>query len=55
MGLGKGHAWVNGHSIGRYWPSYLASEDGCSSECDYRGSYSNSKCLTNCGKPSQRW
>ncbi|XP_050243381.1 beta-galactosidase 15-like [Quercus robur] len=55
MGLGKGHAWVNGHSIGRYWPSYLAGEDGCSSECDYRGSYSNSKCLTNCGKPSQRW
>ncbi|KAF3942594.1 hypothetical protein CMV_030763 [Castanea mollissima] len=55
MGLGKGHAWINGHSIGRYWPSYLAGEDGCSSECDYRGSYSDSKCLTNCGKPSQRW
>ncbi|KAK7839755.1 beta-galactosidase 15 [Quercus suber] len=28
MGLGKGHAWVNGHSVGRYWPSYLAGEDG---------------------------
>ncbi|XP_059462503.1 beta-galactosidase 15-like [Corylus avellana] len=55
MGLGKGHAWVNGHSIGRYWLSYLASEDGCSSTCDYRGTYSNSKCMTNCGKPSQRW
>ncbi|XP_062166454.1 beta-galactosidase 15-like [Alnus glutinosa] len=55
MGLGKGHAWVNGQSIGRYWLSYLANEDGCSPTCDYRGTYSNSKCLTNCGKPSQRW
>ncbi|KAA8534750.1 hypothetical protein F0562_029808 [Nyssa sinensis] len=56
QGLGKGLAWVNGHNIGRYWPSYLAEEDGCSVEaCDYRGSYSNSKCLTNCGQPTQRW
>ncbi|KAL6224296.1 hypothetical protein ACLB2K_003151 [Fragaria x ananassa] len=44
QGLGKGHAWVNGHSIGRYWPSYLAPEDGCSVEaCDYRGTYDNNK------------
>lgn len=21
--MGKGEAWVNGHSIGRYWVSYL--------------------------------
>ncbi|PRQ47057.1 putative beta-galactosidase [Rosa chinensis] len=43
-GLGKGHAWVNGHSIGRYWPSYLAPKDGCSVEaCDYRGAYDNNK------------
>ncbi|XP_057983261.1 beta-galactosidase 7-like [Malania oleifera] len=55
LGLGKGHAWVNGHSIGRYWPSFLADEDGCTSTCDYRGAYSDNKCLTNCGKPSQRW
>ncbi|KAG8376647.1 hypothetical protein BUALT_Bualt09G0085200 [Buddleja alternifolia] len=54
-GLGKGNAWVNGHDIGRYWPSFLAQEDGCSSFCDYRGNYHASKCLTNCGKPSQRW
>ncbi|CAK9171385.1 unnamed protein product [Ilex paraguariensis] len=56
QGLGKGHAWVNGHSIGRYWPSYLAEEDGCSTEaCDYRGSYNNNKCVSNCGQPTQRW
>ncbi|XP_027357220.1 beta-galactosidase 15-like [Abrus precatorius] len=30
-GLGKGQAWVNGNNIGRYWPSYLAEENGCSS------------------------
>jgi hypothetical protein len=40
-GLGKGHAWVNGQSIGRYWLSYLANEDGCSPTCDYRGTYYN--------------
>ncbi|KAJ4838845.1 Beta-galactosidase 15 [Turnera subulata] len=56
LGLGKGMAWVNGKSIGRYWPSYLAEEDGCKNEpCDYRGSYDNNKCVTNCGKPTQRW
>ncbi|KAM7259894.1 hypothetical protein ACFE04_015635 [Oxalis oulophora] len=54
-GMGKGVAWVNGRSIGRYWPSYIA-RDGCSLEaCDYRGPYSNSKCITNCGKPTQKW
>ncbi|KAJ8899759.1 hypothetical protein K2173_019459 [Erythroxylum novogranatense] len=55
LGLGKGMAWVNGHSIGRYWPSYMTSEDGCIGECDYRGKYNPSKCRTNCGKSSQRW
>ncbi|KAJ9183712.1 hypothetical protein P3X46_007527 [Hevea brasiliensis] len=55
-GMGKGFAWVNGHNIGRYWPSFLAEEDGCSTEaCDYRGPYDNNKCVTNCGKPTQRW
>lgn len=55
-GMGKGFAWVNGHNIGRYWPSYLAEEDGCSTEaCDYRGPYDNNKCVFNCGKPTQRW
>ena len=55
MGMGKGHAWVNGLSIGRYWPSYLSIENGCSSSCDFRGAYSDGKCATNCGKPTQRW
>ncbi|KAL2227770.1 beta-galactosidase 15-like [Sesamum indicum] len=56
QGLGKGMAWVNGNSLGRYWPSYMAEEDGCSAEpCDYRGSYDNSKCVSNCGQPTQRW
>ncbi|PKI68929.1 hypothetical protein CRG98_010688, partial [Punica granatum] len=55
MGLGKGTAWVNGHNIGRYWPAYLADQDGCSISCDYRGTYGSNKCLTNCGNPTQRW
>ncbi|KAL0558579.1 hypothetical protein IC582_003156 [Cucumis melo] len=55
QGLGKGMAWVNGHSIGRYWPSFIA-KDECSDEpCDYRGSYSNTKCVRDCGKPTQQW
>ncbi|XP_023918924.1 beta-galactosidase 8 [Quercus suber] len=52
-GMGKGEAWVNGQSIGRYWPVYVASNSGCTDSCNYRGSYSSSKCLKNCGKPSQ--
>jgi hypothetical protein len=55
QGLGKGHAWVNGHSIGRYWSSWIASSNGCSNMCDYRGNYVTEKCNTNCGNPSQRW
>ncbi|KAF8401121.1 hypothetical protein HHK36_014425 [Tetracentron sinense] len=55
QGMGKGQAWVNGHSIGRFWPSFLAEESGCSDKCDYRGQYGSNKCLTNCGNPSQRW
>lgn len=56
LGLGKGEAWVNGNSLGRYWPSFIADESSCSDDvCDYRGSYSGSKCVYNCGKPTQRW
>ncbi|XP_061355046.1 beta-galactosidase 7-like [Gastrolobium bilobum] len=55
QGLGKGHAWVNGHSIGRYWPSWITANNGCSDTCDYRGKYVKEKCNTNCGNPSQRW
>ncbi|KAG8387699.1 hypothetical protein BUALT_Bualt02G0048400 [Buddleja alternifolia] len=53
-GLGKGQAWINGQSIGRYWPTYIASNSGCTNSCNYKGSYSSSKCLKNCGKPSQQ-
>jgi hypothetical protein len=52
--MGKGQAWVNGHLIGRYW-SIVAPESGCSSSCNYAGAYSDSKCRSNCGMPSQSW
>ncbi|XP_020973461.1 beta-galactosidase 8-like isoform X2 [Arachis ipaensis] len=52
-GMGKGEAWVNGQSIGRYWPTYVSPNSGCTNSCDYRGYYYQSKCLRNCGKPSQ--
>lgn len=53
-GMGKGEAWVNGQSIGRYWPTNIAPQSGCATSCNYRGAYSASKCLKNCGKPSQK-
>ncbi|KAG4989035.1 hypothetical protein JHK85_032018 [Glycine max] len=40
-------------SIGRYWPTYVSPNGGCTDSCNYRGAYSSSKCLKNCGKPSQ--
>ncbi|PWA55287.1 D-galactoside/L-rhamnose binding SUEL lectin domain-containing protein [Artemisia annua] len=52
-GMTKGEAWVNGQGIGRYWPGYNAPTSGCS-DCSYKGPYSSSKCLKNCGKPSQK-
>ena len=51
--MGKGQAWVNGQSIGRYWPAYLSPSTGCSENCDYRGPYDSNKCLKNCGEPAQ--
>ncbi|GFZ03116.1 beta-galactosidase 8 [Actinidia rufa] len=51
--MGKGQAWVNGQSIGRYWPAYLSPSTGCSEMCDYRGTYDAFKCLKNCGEPAQ--
>ncbi|WRX34410.1 D-galactoside/L-rhamnose binding SUEL lectin domain - like 10 [Theobroma cacao] len=53
-GMGKGEAWVNGQSIGRYWPAYVSRSGGCTDSCNYRGSYNSNKCLKNCGKPSQQ-
>ena len=48
----KGQAWVNGHGIGRFW-SLVAPKSGCPKSCNYRGTYNENKCTTNCGKPTQ--
>ncbi|XVE70740.1 hypothetical protein DITRI_Ditri10aG0095300 [Diplodiscus trichospermus] len=53
LGMGKGHAWVNGNSIGRYWPAQIADANGCSDTCDNRGGHTEDRCRTNCGNPSQ--
>ena len=55
QGMGKGHAWVNGNSLGRFWPTLTADPNGCDGKCDYRGQYKENKCLSNCGNPTQRW
>ncbi|THU65665.1 hypothetical protein C4D60_Mb05t06030 [Musa balbisiana] len=54
LGLGKGEAWVNGNSLGRFWPNITANPDGCK-QCDYRGNFQANKCQTACGEASQRW
>ncbi|KHG11296.1 Beta-galactosidase [Gossypium arboreum] len=51
--MGKGQVWINGQSIGRHWPGYIAR--GSCGACDYAGTYTDKKCRTNCGEPSQRW
>ncbi|CAN6441765.1 unnamed protein product [Victoria cruziana] len=51
--MGKGQIWINGESIGRYWPAYTAK--GNCGRCDYAGTYDENKCRSNCGEPSQRW
>ncbi|KAK8934992.1 Beta-galactosidase 6 [Platanthera zijinensis] len=53
-GMGKGEAWINGQSIGRYWPTNTAPANGCSDSCSYRGTFKSDKCQKNCGKPSQQ-
>lgn len=53
--MGKGQAWINGESIGRYWPLYTSPQDECSEPCDYRGPYNPSKCTTQCGEGTQIW
>ncbi|KAK8940025.1 hypothetical protein KSP40_PGU012345 [Platanthera guangdongensis] len=50
--MGKGQIWINGESIGRYWPAYKAS--GSCGSCDYRGTYNEKKCQSNCGDSSQK-
>ncbi|KAJ8761476.1 hypothetical protein K2173_001609 [Erythroxylum novogranatense] len=51
--MGKGEAWVNGQSIGRYWPAYLSPSKGCNDTCNYRGTYNAFKCQRKCGQPAQ--
>ncbi|PKA63661.1 Beta-galactosidase [Apostasia shenzhenica] len=51
--MGKGQIWINGESVGRYWPAYKAS--GSCGYCDYRGTFDENKCRSDCGEPSQRW
>ncbi|XP_047982529.1 beta-galactosidase 3-like [Salvia hispanica] len=50
--MGKGQAWINGQSIGRYW---TANAKGQCNGCSYKGTYRQGKCLDGCGKPTQRW
>ncbi|KAL2322680.1 hypothetical protein Fmac_027059 [Flemingia macrophylla] len=56
-GLGKGHAWVNRHSIGRYWPSWITASNGCNDTCDYHGKVQHKLCFGNskgkCGSLSR--
>ncbi|RYQ98337.1 hypothetical protein Ahy_B08g094391 isoform B [Arachis hypogaea] len=51
--MGKGQVWLNGQSLGRYWPAYKAS--GTCDSCDYAGTYNENKCRSNCGEASQTW
>ncbi|KAJ8641771.1 hypothetical protein MRB53_018465 [Persea americana] len=53
-GMRKGEAWVNGQSIGRYWPAYISPQNGCEGSCNYRGTFYLRKCYTGCGSPSQK-
>ncbi|NP_001280755.1 beta-galactosidase precursor [Malus domestica] len=51
--MGKGQIWINGQSVGRHWPGYIAQ--GSCGTCNYAGTFYDKKCRTYCGKPSQRW
>ncbi|KAG5566247.1 hypothetical protein RHGRI_002002 [Rhododendron griersonianum] len=50
-GMGKGEAFVNGQSIGRYWPTYIAPSSGCTDSCNYKGSYSSNNASRIVGNP----
>ncbi|EOA18550.1 hypothetical protein CARUB_v10007108mg [Capsella rubella] len=51
--MGKGQIWINGQNIGRHWPAYTAR--GKCERCSYAGTFTEKKCLSNCGEASQRW
>lgn len=50
--MGKGEAWINGQSIGRYW---ITSAVGNCSDCHYSGQFKQTKCETGCGQLTQQW
>ncbi|KAJ0440104.1 putative beta-galactosidase [Helianthus annuus] len=50
--MGKGEAWINGQSIGRYWSTYA---NGDCQGCHYAGVYRPLTCQLGCGQPTQRW
>ncbi|KAL8035896.1 hypothetical protein ABFX02_12G124700 [Erythranthe guttata] len=54
LGMTKGEIWINGESIGRHWPGYTV-KGKCNDDCNYAGTFTETKCLTGCGQPSQRW
>ncbi|CAF1893551.1 hypothetical protein Bca4012_048783 [Brassica carinata] len=51
--MGKGQVWINGRNIGRHWAAYKAK--GNCGRCNYAGTFTATKCLSNCGEASQRW
>ncbi|KAL0338957.1 UNVERIFIED_CONTAM: Beta-galactosidase [Sesamum angustifolium] len=53
INMGKGEIWINGQSIGRHWPGYIAK--GSCGECNYAGTFSEKKCQRGCDQSSQRW
>ncbi|PIN17264.1 Beta-galactosidase [Handroanthus impetiginosus] len=53
ISMGKGEIWINGQSIGRHWPAYIAK--GSCGDCNYAGTFTEKKCQRNCSQPSQRW
>ncbi|GMH25176.1 hypothetical protein Nepgr_027019 [Nepenthes gracilis] len=50
--MGKGQAWINGQSIGRYWTAYA---HGNCNGCSYTGTFRPPKCQAGCSEPTQRW
>ncbi|CAH8348583.1 unnamed protein product [Eruca vesicaria subsp. sativa] len=50
--MGKGQAWINGESLGRYWMAFAKGNCG---SCNYAGTYREAKCQSGCGEPTQRW
>lgn len=59
LGLGKGHIWVNGKMLGRYWDQVAREyKNGACTPCDegsYVGEYHQTSCRSGCGEVSQRY